>query len=288
MMIFLKSPLTSTLIISVVSLTACNTKVIKEPIVKIPMQSTSKINNNYYEHGNDKQTSLKTYAYSPNANQSLMEVRGRFLWDNNCLVFLGAYGGKSTPVLPRGITKWDNAKQALTIDGKLIKTGQLISSNGITRPSVYDQDNQGACQQDQNIYIGTMGLELLNSDSLSDVTTIDKKSKIQTYPFSLQKFKNELYNSPDEHLWIPGTLNWKEDCLIYTTTANTTMLALLPDSMTTWDEGSRTFTIGNKSVKLGQNIATRTSPTLFISEAQQGTCNQQLAIKITPELENRF
>lgn len=281
-MALLKSLSIGTLIISGMSLLACNTKTIGEPRVQTLTQSTSEVDNSY--RNNDKQVSFKTYDYNPNANQPLTEVRGRFLRDNNCLVFLGTYGGKSIPILPRGITKWDDATQSLIIDGKSIKMGQLVSSNGIARPSAYDQDITGTCKQDQSIYIGTMGLEVLENDSLSDISTINPKSKIQTYSFDLKKFKSELYNNPDEHLWIPGTLHRKQNCFVYTTTANTTMLALFPDSITKWHEDSQSFTIGNKSVKLGQNISTRTSPTLFIPESHQGACNERLAIKITPEL----
>lgn len=99
----------------------------------LPVEEYSFSEKAKYSHDENYYFSNVKYApFDPNANQSLSEVAGKFIYENECLVFIEDLGFRATPILPFGMTKWDKESQILHIQGKKIKMGQHISSNGNT------------------------------------------------------------------------------------------------------------------------------------------------------------
>ena len=92
-------------------------------------------------------------------------VAGRFAWENNCLVFISAYGGaRATPLLPYGITQWNSNNKTLVIDNTTIKMGDLIEANGVfTETSL---NREGVCWDYPYVVgIGVMGgIQVLKSE----------------------------------------------------------------------------------------------------------------------------
>lgn len=101
---------------------------------------------------------IKLAPFDPNASQLISEVSGKFYFKNDCLVFISDYGDVTTPILPAGVTDWDEDSQTLTIVGKSIKMGQQVSTNGSFRE--IREKRKGVCWQDLVAGIGTMGLEV--------------------------------------------------------------------------------------------------------------------------------
>lgn len=112
-----------------------------------------------YSHDENYYFSNVKYApFDPNANQSLSGVAGKFVYENDCLVFIEDLGFRATPILPFGVTKWDEDNQILYIQGKKIEMGQHISSNGGTIK--LETPRKGICWEEYVMGLGTMGLEI--------------------------------------------------------------------------------------------------------------------------------
>ena len=116
-------------------------------------------------------SSVKYYNYRKYDDQGrvipeeLSGAAGRFVWENNCLVFISAYGGyRATPILPYGITKWDYDSKTLLIKDVFIKMNDLIETGGV----FYDTppDKEGVCwNYPYVVSIGTMGkIRVLKSE----------------------------------------------------------------------------------------------------------------------------
>ena len=101
---------------------------------------------------------IKLAPFDPNASQLISEVSGKFYYQNDCLIFINDYGDVTTPILPAGVTDWNEDSQTLTVVGKSIKMGRQVSTNGSFRK--VQEKRKGVCWQDSVAGIGTMGLEV--------------------------------------------------------------------------------------------------------------------------------
>lgn len=145
--------LTSTVILT----TACASKNIgsNNPIVnKVAVEESSS-----YSYDKDYYfAKIKLAPFDPKDSQLLSGISGKFYFKNDCLIFINDYGDVTTPILPAGVTDWDEDSQTLTIVGKNIKMGQQVSTNGSFRK--VREKRRGICWQDSTAGIGTMGLEV--------------------------------------------------------------------------------------------------------------------------------
>lgn len=145
------------LISSIVLTTACASKGINSTntiMNKADLEETS-------SYSDDKDyyfAKVKLVPFYPEANQLLSGISGKFYYKNDCLIFINDYGDVTTPILPAGVTDWNEDSQTLTVVGKSIKMGQQVSTNGSFR-KVQDK-RKGVCWQDSVAGIGTMGLEV--------------------------------------------------------------------------------------------------------------------------------
>lgn len=145
--------------VSIIFLSACS------PVVQ---SSIVEKNNTNFEQL--KKTNFFYYYVNPtNQSQAMGIVSGIFLWKDECLYLIDPNGTYSTamfPQYPKDIVKWDEANKILTLDGKVFKMGDYISTNGMY--ITYDPDNinhkiygtQGnkRCLSSRLAYIGTISL----------------------------------------------------------------------------------------------------------------------------------
>ena len=103
-------------------------------------------------------SNVKYAAFDPNANQSSSGVSGKFIYENECLMFIEDFGFRATPILPFEVTEWDEKNHILYIQGKRIEMGQHISSNGDTIK--LENPRKGVCWEEYVMGLGTMGLEI--------------------------------------------------------------------------------------------------------------------------------
>lgn len=145
------------LISSVVLTTSCASKGINSTntvMNKVTVEETS-------SYSDDKDyyfAKVKLVPFYPEANQLLSGISGKFYYKNDCLIFINDYGDVTTPILPAGVTDWNEDSQTLTVVGKSIKMGQHVSTNGSFRK--VQEKRKGICWQDSVAGIGTMGLEV--------------------------------------------------------------------------------------------------------------------------------
>ena len=145
--------LTSTIILT----TACASKGITSTntiMNKTAVEETS----SYSEDKDYYFAKVKLVPFYPEADQLLSGISGKFYYQNDCLIFISDYGEVTTPILPAGVTDWNEDSQTLTVVGKRIKMGQQVSTNGSFRK--VQEKRKGVCWQDSVAGIGTMGLEV--------------------------------------------------------------------------------------------------------------------------------
>ena len=124
-----------------------------------PLEEYSVSEKAKYSHDENYYFSNVKYApFDPNANQSLSGVAGKFIYEDECLVFIEDLGFRATPILPFGVTEWDEESQILHVQGKKIEMGQHISSNGGTVK--LEQPRKGTCWEEYVMGFGTMGLDI--------------------------------------------------------------------------------------------------------------------------------
>lgn len=113
--------------------------------------------NKHYISSNVKYYDYKKYDDQGNILLiSPSGISGRFAWEDNCLVFIAINGFKATPLLPYGITQWDETSKTLTIENTSIKMGEFIDTNGTFSKNTLNRE--GICwNYPYVVSVGVMG-----------------------------------------------------------------------------------------------------------------------------------
>lgn len=121
--------------------------------------------NKHYISSNVKYYDYKKYDdQGKTLSVSASGISGQFFWENNCLVFITVDGSKATPLLPYGITRWDDTSKTLTIENTPVKMGELIETNGTFSKNILNRE--GICwNYPYVVSIGVMGgIKVLKSE----------------------------------------------------------------------------------------------------------------------------
>lgn len=81
-----------------------------------------------------QKTSIFYYYLDPvNPTQAAAKVKGNFVWKDHCLYLIDGerkFHTAAFPEFPKGIVNWDEATKTLSLNGRVFKMGDYISTNG--------------------------------------------------------------------------------------------------------------------------------------------------------------